>query len=108
MALQKTKELASGITGNYWKILQVNIDYLNSTSHVTIALYVDEEARAAGKNPLAEQQSFNWQGEEFPFGSSDLSAEDVNPLKVAYAKIKESVLDAEGEKTNFFGNAEDV
>lgn len=41
MAIQKTKTLANGVTGNYWKITQVSVDKQSMTATATIALFTD-------------------------------------------------------------------
>lgn len=41
MPIQKSKTLASGITGNYWKLTSLKVDILGLNSSFTIALYKD-------------------------------------------------------------------
>ena len=51
MALQKIKELDSGITGNYW-VAEVHTNKrLNKTS-VMMFLFKDKTSRDAGKQPM--------------------------------------------------------
>ena len=107
MALQKLKDDPYGNGGiNYWKIVETNINWLDKFSHVTLAGYLSRDARLAEKRPF-EIQSFNWSGDEFPFGLDILNQEDENIVHIAYNKIKESKLDEEGNETNFFADAKD-
>lgn len=41
MPIQKSKTLASGITGNYWKIIDIRVNVLALTTSFVIALYKD-------------------------------------------------------------------
>lgn len=108
MALKKSIKVNGwNITADYWKIVQVNIDYLNKQSHVVLALYLSQEDRTNGDKPLPESRSFDWSGDEFPFDLAVLSEEGENSVKVAYEKIKESKLNDEDVETNFFADAED-
>lgn len=104
MALIKEKTLNSGVTGEYWRIIETNISYQSQLAHVTIGLYKDKQARLDGKDTLATQ-SFDWSGEDFPFTIDELTR--CNPVQLSYIKIKESKLDEEGNETNFFADAID-
>jgi hypothetical protein len=107
MALEKIKEIDNlGISGDYHKIVETNINWASRGSHVTLATYLNQQARLDGKNPL-ETTSFDWSGDEFPFDLPTLDAEGMNTIKVAYTKIKESKLDEEGNETNWFADAID-
>lgn len=107
MALLKTKTQPTGTTCEYWKVIETNINWLNQSAHVSLAGFLDQAARQAGKQPL-EAVSFDWSGEDFPFTLSVLDQENENTVKVAYEKIKESKLDEEGNETNFFVDAIDA
>jgi len=52
MALQKSKELPSGVVGEYWKIIEVKVDRLKNELCVRIALFKDKAASDAGKQSL--------------------------------------------------------
>jgi hypothetical protein len=105
MALIKNKEVNnSGVTGEYWRIVETNISYESTSARVVLALYVDEQARTDGKSPIY-YQDFVWSGDEFPFSISELS--EANPVHIAYVKIKESKLDDEENETNWFADAVD-
>lgn len=103
MALKKSKTLATGVVGEYWKIVDLNINWLTNQAHVAMCLWVDQQARLDGKQPL-ESQSFDWSGTNFPFTDE----EPQNERATAYTKIKESNLDEEGNEQNWFADATDV
>lgn len=42
MAIQKTKTLANGATGNYWKIVSAEVNVLNLVATWTFALFCDK------------------------------------------------------------------
>lgn len=87
MAIQSEHELPTGVKGNYWKILQINMDFLNAHAAVTLGLYKDKRAREENKQVL-ETLVFDWYGEDFPFDLEKLSEPKVNPVTIAYDKIK--------------------
>lgn len=58
MALQKSKELPSGVSGNYWKIIQPIPDPINLQLSVKVALYKDQETAEAKKQNLGIVHSF--------------------------------------------------
>lgn len=54
MALRKIKELnTTGVTGDYWRLTQINFDFLNNKIYSSLQLYKDQASRSQGKNPLA-------------------------------------------------------
>jgi hypothetical protein len=108
MALQLT--VASPYDGDidgYWKIIETNINWLSRGSHVTIACYVNKQARIDGKQPILTR-SFDWSGQDdFPFDLELLDQENENVIHMSYEKIKESKLDENGVESNEFVNAVD-
>lgn len=96
MAIQKQKDLPSGISGNYWKISKVNLDTVNSRCGYSISLFKDKATSDAGASSLGFSKSF-----QFPLSDEEL----VGDLRaVGYAKIKEKaamlVMNLQGEQTN--------
>ena len=87
MALQLEYELPTGVKANYWRILQINMDFHNKHATITVGLYKDKKAREADKQVL-EAFTFDWYGDEFPFDLKKLSAAKANPLTIAYEKIR--------------------
>ena len=55
MAFSKAKTLPSGVVADYWRVNDIRLDFDHSTAHVSLALYVDAEARQAGKVPVQIQ-----------------------------------------------------
>lgn len=58
MALKKVKELPSGATGEYWKIISVVADRSKLELTCRIALFKNKEASDAGKPHLGLVHSF--------------------------------------------------
>ena len=82
MAIQKSKTLASGASGDYWRITQINIDRQNLQIQGTIALFKDAAASAAGQPPIGAAKVF-----QFPFTMVEFAA-SPNAIAFVYAKIK--------------------
>ncbi len=58
MALKLKKQLDNtGLYGEYWRLVQVNINFDRLDGHFDLVMYSDQEARDAGKNPLNESIS---------------------------------------------------
>ena len=89
MALQKTHETASGASGNYWKVMQLNVDYNQEQIYCNLCLFVDAAASAAGKNPIGNAE-WEWGSTEFAshFEASVLDTVNYNPQERAYDLIK--------------------
>lgn len=56
MALQLTYENEMGLTGNYWRIAEVSIDFVNQVARIRIDLYKDAAAYSAGKAAMATKE----------------------------------------------------
>jgi hypothetical protein len=93
MALQKTKTLANGASGDYW-IAEPVTRKRNNTTVVTILLYKDAATRAAGGTPMHQQTAG-------VMGGAYKSGEEV------YAWLKRSVI-VGGKETNWFAGAADA
>lgn len=83
MALEKSKLLTSGISGNYWKITKESYDRLTGFYTWTIELFKDKAASDAGKAPLNCSKEF-----KFSVDESDLDGDNT---ALGYVKIKERV-----------------
>ena len=59
MALQKSKELPSGVSGNYWKIISTSVDRLKLELSVKIALFKDKDSSDQGKINLGKVHTFS-------------------------------------------------
>lgn len=85
MALIKTISTNFGIDSTYWKIVDLNINWLSKNSHVSMSGWSSKASRDAGDQPLTSR-SFDWSSDEFPF----IDDEPQNERETAYLKIKES------------------
>jgi hypothetical protein len=103
MALKLTKTFPQGYQGGYWKLIQTNVDWLNRTSHVDLALYLDKATRDSKPGQgVMFCQGFDWSGDDFPF------VDGVDLRGSAYKKIKNPILDKDGNNTNPFTEAIDI
>lgn len=59
MALKKEKELPSGVSGEYWKIVSVQLDRIKLELTVKIALFKDKAASDIGKQAMGVSHSFS-------------------------------------------------
>lgn len=79
MALQKTKNLANGTSGNYWRIYTASFNRETLAVECTLKLYLDKTHADAGATSLGEIKSF-----KFSVSPSDLTG-DIRVL--VYTKI---------------------
>lgn len=84
MALELTKELSSGVEGEYWKIEAIEMNPYKTT--VRLALYKDAAARAAEKAPL-QYSVHEFYGADNPCSVVALESESAYVL--CYDKLKE-------------------
>lgn len=87
MALSKSKELASGVSGVYWKIMRVQLDCPGNSVFVQVCLYKDSDAKVAGKLPMS-QLEYTWSGDDNPCTIAAMDVVSSNPIKLCYAKLK--------------------
>ena len=97
MALKLTETLDNGIIADYWKITDCNV----VTGQVCMALFKDQEYASNRRNMLEGRISFN-----IDFDLKKLEELDMNPIKYAYNKIKESNI-IDKVETNKWALAED-
>ena len=108
MAFQKTKELSSGVTGNYWRVIQRNSNFERDDDVVTIQLYVSQVGREAGNVPLRESIQFNFNLHDHPISEFDpdlvdtTDVEDFRDLElhVRYLHIGAVALIAQSKQEN--------
>jgi hypothetical protein len=81
MALKLAKELESGVSGNYHRIVQANLEMNSLSMEVVVALYKNQDKRDEGKQPL-EQYRKTIENVVL----ADMDAQD--PIAYAYNKIK--------------------
>jgi hypothetical protein len=80
MALLKSLPNRKGINATYWKIAQLNINYLQKQSHIDLVGFSTKELRKLGKDPI-DQRSFDFNEDEFPFNDDPVR-------QIAYEAIK--------------------
>jgi hypothetical protein len=81
MALKKTIPTRFGMQAEYWKIMTIVLE-ANSMLRVCAALFLNEEARRSGGNPVDIcQEDFNITLDDFI---------GFNPTQVGYACLKRS------------------
>lgn len=56
MALRKAIETPHGAMADYWRIVEVNLNYAQRQAQVMVQGFVSEQARRAGKQALAGAQ----------------------------------------------------
>ena len=84
MGIQKDKLLNIGVTGSYWKIINITVDKRNSKITGSLALYVNKAASDAGFQPLPFSKTFS-----LPLVPSEI-APPVDLIEYAYIKIQEN------------------
>lgn len=80
MALQKEKVLASGESGNYWRVSHLIFSRDTMLVSIELALYKSAALAAAGAAPLPVSHKF-----VFPVTQQEIAG---NIVGTAYAKIK--------------------
>lgn len=80
MAIQKTKELKNGVSGEYWRITRVHIDVNTLLTTLDLSLYLDKTSSDAGKAPISRTKSY-----KFVFTRDELLG--GNFLALGYQKI---------------------
>jgi hypothetical protein len=106
MALVKQIEGETGAAAEYWRVIEVNLNYFAGVGAIALAGYISKNARNNGKRPLDAKQ-FPLQGVSFDaFQDAQLQADGKTPVKQAYLFIK-SYVPAEGQPANPFVDAVD-
>jgi hypothetical protein len=96
MAIQKSKTLQNGATGDYWRLLNITIDRTTFKASCQLALFKDAATSNSGAPHLGDVKTFH-----FSFTMGEISAAS-NIVAYIYAKI---VAAAEAEvTTDKFGN----
>lgn len=76
MALIKTIETNYGVAATYWHIGSVQQDYRGRGVSIVMYGFVTEQARLAGKDPIAVVQNVSFTGSDY---SADMTREDLYP-----------------------------
>ncbi len=100
MALIQKTTLSSGVTGDYWKITNLEIDKISNFLSVTISCYLNKDTRDKGLNPFTSKKFI------LKLSTIDLSK---NILDEVYKQIKISIAETDKfTKVVFFENAIDA
>lgn len=87
MALIKSLELGrSGVFAEYWRITNVDVDFLSNTTRLVLSGYKDLQARIDGKCPVMTKL-FVWRGSSNPITRDALL--DGTIFTKVYDKLKE-------------------
>lgn len=97
MAIQKSKTLASGVVGNYWRITRLNIDVDQSTGNITLGLFIDSTHGNDGSKAIFSKVY------TFPITLAGLASGSIaNAYVNILAKANSVVPNIEGSGTHTF------
>lgn len=82
MAIQKTKVMANGHSGNYWRMLSIHLDRQSLKAVGRIALFKDKETSDAGGQPMGCIKDFRFSFTMLEFLSAP------NAIAFTYTKIR--------------------
>ena len=82
MALQKTTQLPTGVTADYWRIVRMNVP-VDGEAEIFLGLYVNQAARAANPQGMLDVKSFL-----FPLPKAQLIS--GNAFEYCYGQITAS------------------
>jgi hypothetical protein len=68
--LMKIEVGNTGVDVEYWKVTQVNVNWLTNTAHVVVEGFVNEQLRLAGKSALVGKQ-YDFTADTMPFTVED-------------------------------------
>jgi hypothetical protein len=109
MALKKKVEVNnSGAMVEYWKVTQVNINWLTMEAHIVLEGFLSEDMRRAGKMPLVAKVYDFGAGNPLPFKPEE------NIVSKMYDWLHTEQVRTEGEKgtpvlvPGLFVDAEDL
>ena len=91
MALQKTVSTQYGINATYWKIVRMEIDWLNSKCFCRVSGWKDNASRLVPDEAL-DHRVYDWSGDDFNFSHT------FNNTEIAYDKMR--VMEEWGGATN--------
>jgi hypothetical protein len=92
MALEKSIPNPFGFTTKYWKLTEINKNWLEGHAHVVMLGWHSQEARDEYPAIIPmDSRAYDWSQEEFPFVAGE------NEIAAAYAKIKSlTTVDVDG------------
>lgn len=80
MAIQKSKNLKSGIEGNYWRITRISVEVDSLQVTLELALFKDKQSSDDGKDPILTGKNY-----QIPFTREELLS--GNMLALGYQRI---------------------
>lgn len=94
MALIKRLELESGVSGEYWKIIKANIDFLERRAEITFGLLKDKSLNDAKYDKVNNSELIlkikrvEFGPDNFPFTKDAIEGENIKAI--AYTASKEA------------------
>ena len=91
MGLKLSKTYPNGVTGDYWRLLTLELLIDQKAAEGTIACYVSKESRAAGDEPLnVERYRIPWAQLNFSSGVDLLAEAYMELRKPRYVEADEA------------------
>ena len=91
MGLKLSKTYPNGVTGDYWRLLTLELLIDQKAAEGTIACYVSKESRAAGDEPLnVERYRIPWAQLNFSSGVDLLAEAYMELRKPRYVEAEEA------------------
>jgi len=87
MALQKTYEIPSGISGNYWKIMSISLEPIYKIATINLCLYFNSDARENEKQVLWSK-NYHIRGDDYMQYFATNILDTKNPIKSCYEYLK--------------------
>jgi hypothetical protein len=87
MALQKIIQHQTGAYSEYWRIINVDLNYFNNTAKITLYGYYNEYCRRDNKINLDLREFIANDEFDIYFSTENLS-QNTNPVQQAYLYIK--------------------
>lgn len=101
MAFKKVIQTQFGQPAEYWKVLELRINYIQKTADVAVGGFLNKNARDLGLQPMMIT-GISFDPQTFPFKP------ESNILEVCYTKLKEGYRDKQGRLDETFKGAEDI
>jgi hypothetical protein len=93
MAIIKQLDLDNGASGNYWKIIKTDINFLSKVATITFGLLKDKsfnelkyDSEVNREKLLLSTKSVSFRGDSFPFTDEALEGENIKA--VAYTAVR--------------------
>ena len=114
MGLVKNKTLPTSASGEYWRVVQVNMNYDRTDCVVTLVCYVDEDARNADAQPLTSVQldlGDNFHDDEYSNGEDtmkNVSLKEVYKVLKSMSQTEDNKKEDKNADLAYFADATDV